>query len=1199
MNMIQAAKVCLFLPLLVMPIVAETSVVLQNKTAQQATLKLVSDQTGNCLVKVSLVNDFGESYTPVHDVNPELFPGAANCIREGNLTPEGAEWTLVIGKRSADVAADKRRYSRSLANSTTYYYQVSVGEETATGNFSTDSIAVGQTYADVPFDRSRPGDYSWPSLDFSRMEQSYVDPQTGLEYRLMIGPEDLHSVTQEIKIGEILAPKGGWTGTGVGQSRAIAGDGVTERAFFKAAEFGQRWSGLPMSMVMKFGVIGTGAGPGLEFRYCITVDGSTCFGKVFEWTIDNSKPVQTVGDLVPMMAFWRTDSGSRLTLDNMRMASGSLSKRGAILTWEGGNLFPLSWGPGSRIQLGANGPQCELAQVKHQRELVLQDSGCARDGGYSYQGQNFGLLAWKQNSAPGVAMVYDVQFQIQLSGQLTWTSYGGVQQCSPVRANGPDGGGWVCAAGGTVHTTAGYTSSPVVYYISQSGRARSLGMLNFASGPGFARGVCSLEQLTWDRETVAVYCVNSSGTQIVKGTYVGRYDAQQVKNVDENSVNWQWSVASGDLTQTAQSYHPGFRAGSNYCKSGWRMAGMARARKMVVYCWEKTQDTPGWVGVYDVGLRQFAGLHSTFGGKAGAGNRWSVVHSVFGVGDEDMVLVQSVAGSSPVSYQANVVSGALNANFSPCPSGIFDSRISGQSKCSTLTVDSLVLRNPGDGSTLANEAILPGDYLQVMVRQGGGWSSDRETVRVQQIAGTQVTVERLSRGANLRNDGFVTRNHEGTLALAGISSGWKEYWWNYKEDPLGEGRATSYGNTVMNDVDGVNCHQVYQRPVFIASCPEQPNDPAPPVIIRGVGIRSGLLPDSLGLRGKLVDVNFNAGANGVEHTFDGVELESHPSRSHENATAEELRTTLDLRPYAGNSQIGAERRWTRVGDQLYRLGAEWTKNLMYGKLPLLMTSGEKVLADISPGPIVAGAAGSYQGCYVVKADDCQPNSKVGEVYMNAPQVAVEGCWISRFSNGFIRDLCVTNHTFAHGALQQFDDSASPNGERVRKLGSGLAPYKIQNAFWNPKQLPDNSWVMIPVEGLDGVGPWADANIGMRTILLARMPGWPATTALAKGNEPKYLDLNLGDKTGLKFARVLYGYRENGKVEAFHCSPRQKACVVGQKTAWEDQNPGLMPCENGCKMRVPVIAGRVMYYSVERMDANGKVKWTEKKVHVGI
>ena len=166
-------------------IYGNTSLISLETTSTQAMLRIHTDQTGSCTVKASEVNVFDAGYAPINDLNTSYFSGSDQCSRAGNIV-NGDRYTLVIGKRAAELGSDGiRRYSRALQTITRYYYSIAIGSDTLTGSFTTGNIPLGLTRNDTRFDRSRPGEYAFPSIDWTSGGKAtkYIDPTTGLALR--------------------------------------------------------------------------------------------------------------------------------------------------------------------------------------------------------------------------------------------------------------------------------------------------------------------------------------------------------------------------------------------------------------------------------------------------------------------------------------------------------------------------------------------------------------------------------------------------------------------------------------------------------------------------------------------------------------------------------------------------------------------------------------------------------------------------------------------------------------------------------------------------------------------------------------------------------------------------------------------------------------------------------------------------------
>ncbi|MGD0013648.1 MAG: hypothetical protein ABSD56_04370, partial [Bryobacteraceae bacterium] len=165
-------------------------------TATQAAISYTAPSTGAaCTLQVSETNEFSSSsYTPVNDVNPQLFPGSALDTRPGSLR-SGADRVVVIGKRAAEKSGSLF-YSRALQADTPHYFRIGCGAAVATGAFRTSNIPVGNTWEDpLPADPDTPGGYAWPALDTSSRDNFVIDPDTGVKLQVFTRPGDIDGET--------------------------------------------------------------------------------------------------------------------------------------------------------------------------------------------------------------------------------------------------------------------------------------------------------------------------------------------------------------------------------------------------------------------------------------------------------------------------------------------------------------------------------------------------------------------------------------------------------------------------------------------------------------------------------------------------------------------------------------------------------------------------------------------------------------------------------------------------------------------------------------------------------------------------------------------------------------------------------------------------------------------------------------------
>jgi len=1159
---------------------AITNVKIQTApTPTQAVLAYTAPDDNACTVAVSE----SPTLTPLAaDVDPSLYPGTdTDLLRDGTFV-SGRARMVVIGKRTAEVALDGRRHSRALQAWTAHSYQITCGASQASGTFVTANPPLGNTYNDPVFDRSRPGEYAFPTIDWSDKNKTYIDPHSGVLVKRMSGPGDLvPSIVNGLTFSSAQALGSGWTLSGLqgiysGSSQAFLYYRATDPAWPGGA-YGKSADSLRVNLVGASGAAAAAADRTIDI--CLTNDGVTCAGKIVQQVLTNTAATYTVGDATPILEFWRAPLQPPSTRDDMRVLHGAVTvgADGTTVIWQSGDLFSLHWGAGSAITL--DGSDCAIQSVGNETLLTLASASCSATGAHTYAGRNWGVLIRKSTASADAITIAGVNWNLGTSGYSFFPAAGGYDLCSPIATAGPTGSGHLCVNGGTF---AQYLSANTIFWIGDDGTVNPIGMTNGTNGALAGGGGCSSSAgWAWDRVTPGLYwCAGTTtgGSPVIfKVQYTGTNAAIPVP-LDSPLSPATTTVVSGDLSVMVRALNPAY---SEFPCGGWQIAGRARDN-LVLGCVQAGQNTPAWVAIYDTTSNAIVAAASTYGGSAGAANRWSVVHSIFTVGDSDWILI-SDGGTGDLPYQTRIVAGVLSPAYSTCPPNAIDPGASGKPQCSIVSVASLTPADPNSGQTLFGHSLLAGDFFQVMRLNGASWVGDGESVRVLAVNGPALTLERAVRTYSY----WLNDNHTGELALQVAAGAIHEIWWDYVDDPLGQTLTKPYGLTLLEDPQTFDCHQVYNMGVFLSGCLKT----TPPGKI-GTSIRVGDLPTSASMDNPFLNpvffINFDAGFAGANYRISGNSLESHPSRTQYSASRYEQSASFDGRPYLGDQSIATPAAVTKLAGKtyLYKIAASATAVLAPRLEPLLMTSGTHPVADVSPAVLQDTAGDNYKGCYAVQADDCQTGSAAGEVYMNLPFAAVPYCSSSRFSSApTLSDVCVTANTdTAHRIIESADYFDDNNGALVRRLVSAFSPYKSESVFWNVRATPNAKWVY-----------WNSTNVeGARTeLMMLKLPPLPGLESVNRGTFVT-VPVRIGPAAGMPAARARFGYAENGASASFYCTQRQVDCTTsapsGTPFVWSDETQTPQGCAAGCTIRIPAIPGRVLYYAIERQDSNGA--WTK-------
>ena len=167
-------------------------------------------------------------------------------------------------------------------------------------------------------------------------------------------------------------------------------------------------------------------------------------------------------------------------------------------------------------------------------------------------------------------------------------------------------------------------------------------------------------------------------------------------------------------------------------------------------------------------------------------------------------------------------------------------------------------------------------------------------------------------------------------------------------------------------------------------------------------------------------------------------------------------------------------------------------------------------------------------------------------------------------------------------IQARADVPDPNALNWRRLGMGFMGPGRQYEFSTAVPDPTGSWAVFTCNWCDGV---------RNELFMAKIPPLPGSTnRMQPGNDFRLLPVTLGPNAELDIARVRFGYGENGNPASFYCTTRQENCSTTTNSSmpfgYESEGPVWQSCSSGCTIQVPALAGRILYYAVDRKSSSG-------------
>ena len=109
----------------------------------------------------------------------------------------------------------------------------------------------------------------------------------------------------------------------------------------------------------------------------------------------------------------------------------------------------------------------------------------------------------------------------------------------------------------------------------------------------------------------------------------------------------------------------------------------------------------------------------------------------------------------------------------------------------------------------------------------------------------------------------------------------------------------------------------------------------------------------------------------------------------------------------------------------------------------------------------------------------------------------------------------------------------------------------------------------------------------------QLPPWEEDNVTRDKSQPIEVQVSGGST----YAEVQFGYARFGAPGQFFCTARAEACNTSSLPTspynFESETRALQPCPNGCKIKIPAVAGNLMYMRIRKtMDG---VTWVNGNI----
>lgn len=362
--------------------------------------------------------------------------------------------------------------------------------------------------------------------------------------------------------------------------------------------------------------------------------------------------------------------------------------------------------------------------------------------------------------------------------------------------------------------------------------------------------------------------------------------------------------------------------------------------------------------------------------------------------------------------------------------------------------------------------------------------------------------------------------------------------------------------------------------------------------------RAGTIPAMAGIAPQYNWANSSSFFSGLQRASAG-EVEAYPSLGNWAAkTRAQLGRAWDFRHLNPDTGTTSEvlntifpNTFTLVSGQTYTY-----KVSIYGDLGSFKARPANVFSTLSGFKNISSpATGNViddtklnTWCQAYKANECRQGSSVGDVFVVAKNAYVG-------PNACVSDTyktyapCVTPLWSNAGWMIENDSQRDdPLGWRFRRITMGLVAPSAQYQYTSPHMSPDGAFAFVRAGYPNGVR--ADA-------LTYKVPPPAVDDTVDRAN---FVPVVVVLPATSGYARIRFGYAENGAANQFYCTSRQEACLTdGQLTPFAYEQTDTLTatsCTAGCNISIPALSGRVLYYRVEK-SADGTTGWVSGSTQV--